>query len=559
MIATAAEAVQQDPARPARLHRHRLRRAAGARRAPWSAAAAELPDTEIVHLLTFGDAPYAHRELAAVLPRQQLLHRRERPRHHPGRAGRLHADLPLRHPAPVQLRPAAARRGPDPGHARRTSTACAASASRWTSSRAPPRTPRSSSPRSTRNMPRTLGDCFIHVHDIDVLVPVDAPLLEVPPPEADRDDPRRSASTSPRSSRTAPPSSSASARIPQAVLRVPQGQEGPRHPHRDVHRRHHRPDRVGRHHRQRARRSTAARSWPASAWARSGSTTTSTTTRCSRSTPPSTSTTRSSSPAAQDGGHQRRRWRSTSPARSAPTRSATAFYSGIGGQVDFNRGAARSPGGKAIIALPSTAKDGTISRIVTRLSPGAGVVTTRGDVHYVVTEYGVAYLHGKSMQERALALIRIAHPKFRAAAAAGGHRGQVPAPGAGRRRGQDPRRAARSCAPPICSTTARRSTSARSIRPTSRACATCSTRCRRRRSTTASCAHRSAFPRSRSRTSSIIDHRNDVTIVGTRARGARRGHHRHRPLLPRPEDQPARRWPSSCATTGRTAASARSC
>ncbi|MBI5481555.1 MAG: GNAT family N-acetyltransferase [Deltaproteobacteria bacterium] len=91
----------------------------------------------------------------------------------------------------------------------------------------------------------------------------------------------------------------------------------------------------------------------------------------------------------------------------------TRFYSGIGGQVDFNRGAARSPGGKAIIALPSTAKDGTISRIVTRLSPGAGVVTTRGDVHYVVTEYGVAYLHGKSVQERALALISIAHPDYR--------------------------------------------------------------------------------------------------------------------------------------------------
>ena len=91
----------------------------------------------------------------------------------------------------------------------------------------------------------------------------------------------------------------------------------------------------------------------------------------------------------------------------------TRFYSGIGGQVDFNRGAARSPGGKAIIALPSTAKDGSISRIVTWLTPGAGVVTTRGDVHYVVTEYGVAYLHGKSVQERALALISIAHPDYR--------------------------------------------------------------------------------------------------------------------------------------------------
>jgi GNAT superfamily N-acetyltransferase len=89
------------------------------------------------------------------------------------------------------------------------------------------------------------------------------------------------------------------------------------------------------------------------------------------------------------------------------------FFSGIGGQVDFNRGAARAQGGKAIIALPATAKDGSISRIVARLTPGAGVVTTRGDVHYVVTEYGVAYLHGKSVQERALALISIAHPDYR--------------------------------------------------------------------------------------------------------------------------------------------------
>ncbi len=89
------------------------------------------------------------------------------------------------------------------------------------------------------------------------------------------------------------------------------------------------------------------------------------------------------------------------------------FYSGLGGQVDFVRGAARSKGGKPIIALPSTAKEGTISRIVPRLSEGAGVTTTRGDVHYVVTEYGVAELHGKSIMQRALALINIAHPDFR--------------------------------------------------------------------------------------------------------------------------------------------------
>jgi acyl-CoA hydrolase/GNAT superfamily N-acetyltransferase len=89
------------------------------------------------------------------------------------------------------------------------------------------------------------------------------------------------------------------------------------------------------------------------------------------------------------------------------------FYSGIGGQVDFIRGAARSEGGKPVIALRSTAKDDTVSRIVTRLQ-GAGVVTTRGDVHYVVTEFGVADLWGRSVRERAMALIQIAHPKFRA-------------------------------------------------------------------------------------------------------------------------------------------------
>jgi acyl-CoA hydrolase/RimJ/RimL family protein N-acetyltransferase len=92
----------------------------------------------------------------------------------------------------------------------------------------------------------------------------------------------------------------------------------------------------------------------------------------------------------------------------------TRFYSGIGGQVDFIRGASMCPEGKPIIALRSTAKNGSISRIVPTLTKGAGVVTSRGDVRYVVTEYGVADLLGKSIRERALALISIAHPDFRA-------------------------------------------------------------------------------------------------------------------------------------------------
>lgn len=89
------------------------------------------------------------------------------------------------------------------------------------------------------------------------------------------------------------------------------------------------------------------------------------------------------------------------------------FYSGVGGQVDFIRGAARSKGGLPIIALPATAKDDTISRISPLLSEGSGVTTTRNDVHYVVTEFGVADLYGKSIRQRARALIDIAHPNFR--------------------------------------------------------------------------------------------------------------------------------------------------
>jgi len=92
----------------------------------------------------------------------------------------------------------------------------------------------------------------------------------------------------------------------------------------------------------------------------------------------------------------------------------TRPYSGFGGQIDFIRGAARSKGGVPIIALPATAKRGTVSRIVPMLDPGAGVVTSRADVHYVVTEYGAAYLHGKTLRERAEALITIADPRFRA-------------------------------------------------------------------------------------------------------------------------------------------------
>ena len=91
----------------------------------------------------------------------------------------------------------------------------------------------------------------------------------------------------------------------------------------------------------------------------------------------------------------------------------TTFYSGIGGQADFMRGAVLATGGKTILAMQSTAEDGTVSRIVPLLKEGEGVTLNRGDIHYVVTEYGIAYLHGKNIRERAMELIAIAHPDFR--------------------------------------------------------------------------------------------------------------------------------------------------
>jgi RimJ/RimL family protein N-acetyltransferase len=91
----------------------------------------------------------------------------------------------------------------------------------------------------------------------------------------------------------------------------------------------------------------------------------------------------------------------------------TTFYSGIGGQADFMRGAVLSKGGTSILALQSTAEQGEVSRIVPFVKQGAGVTLNRGDVHYVVTEFGIAHLHGKNIRERAMALISIAHPRFR--------------------------------------------------------------------------------------------------------------------------------------------------
>ncbi len=99
----------------------------------------------------------------------------------------------------------------------------------------------------------------------------------------------------------------------------------------------------------------------------------------------------------------------------------THFYAGIGGQIDFLRGAARSEGGRPVIALPSTARGGALSRIVATLPPGTGVLTNRGDVHWVATEFGRANLHGLSIARRARALLGLAHPRFREALASEAH------------------------------------------------------------------------------------------------------------------------------------------
>jgi acyl-CoA hydrolase/RimJ/RimL family protein N-acetyltransferase len=91
----------------------------------------------------------------------------------------------------------------------------------------------------------------------------------------------------------------------------------------------------------------------------------------------------------------------------------STFYSGIGGSADFMRGSVLAPGGKTILVLQTTAQGGQVSRIVPFLDQGAGVTLNRGDIHYIVTEYGIAYIHGKNIRERAMDIIAIAHPKFR--------------------------------------------------------------------------------------------------------------------------------------------------
>ncbi|MCU0780210.1 MAG: GNAT family N-acetyltransferase [Akkermansiaceae bacterium] len=373
--------------------------------------ARDLPDTELIHLITFGEAPYAHKDVARYFRINSLfiaanvrgmiqeglgdytpIHLSDIPRLFD--SGQIPLDAAL-----IQVTPPDDRGMCSLGVSVDIVKSAAENASLVIAQVNP-------------NMPRTHGDSLIHIHDIDVLVPVDSPILELPEPE-------ETPETCQVAEHVAALIEDGSTievgigDVPQAVLRRLRDK-------RDI----------GIH----TEMITDGIVDLVESGAVNGSRKTIDRGRIVASFCLGTRklydfiddnplfafhpTEYVNNPYIVS---QQRKMVAVNTALEIDLTGQVCadslggkFYSGVGGQVDFNRGAAKSPGGKAIIALPSTAVDGTLSRIVTRLSPGAGVVTTRAGVNYVVTEYGVAYLHGKSIQERAMALICIAHPKFRA-------------------------------------------------------------------------------------------------------------------------------------------------
>jgi acyl-CoA hydrolase/RimJ/RimL family protein N-acetyltransferase len=376
-----------------------------------SKRATELPDTEIVHLLTFGDAPYAHRELAQYFRVNSFfiaenvrdiiqeglgdytpVFLSDIPRLFD--TGQMPLDVAL-----IQVSP--------PDESGMCSFGVSVDIIRSATENASLVIAQVNS-----NMPRTLGDCFIHVHDIDVLVPSEAAILEVPPPEV-TDVTRQIAEYIAALVEDGSTIEFGIGRIPQALLTFLK----------------HKKD-LGVHTEMvsdgiidliesgaiTGARKTMDRGKVVASFALG-------TKRLYDFIDNNPAFSFHPTEYVNDPYIIRQQHKMVAvntalevdlTGQVCADSIGSKFFSGVGGQVDFNRGAAKSRGGKAIIALPSTAKGGTVSRIMTHLSPGAGVVTTRAGVHYVVTEYGVAYLHGKSVQERALALISIAHPKFRA-------------------------------------------------------------------------------------------------------------------------------------------------
>lgn len=373
--------------------------------------ATELPDTEIVHLLTFGDAPYAHKEMTQFFRVNSFFIAENvrgiiqegmgdyTPIHLsdiPGlfNSGQLPLDVALIHVTPPDERGMCSLGVSVDVVKSATENAGLVIA------------------QVNPNMPRTLGDSFIHVYDIDVLVPVDDPLIEVPSlPLTDE--------TKQIGEHIASLIDDG-ATIEVGIGRIPQALLGFLKDKRDL----------GIHTEMISDRIIELVESGVITGARKsvdrGKIVTSFCLGTRRlydlidNNPVFAfhPTEYVNSPYVIS---QQEKMVAVNVALEIDLTGqvcadslGSKFFSGVGGQVDFNRGAAKAHGGKAIIALPSTARDGKVSRIVTRLSPGAGVVTTRAGLNYVVTEYGVAYLHGKSIQERALALICIAHPDYRA-------------------------------------------------------------------------------------------------------------------------------------------------
>ena len=373
--------------------------------------AVDLPDTEIVHLLTFGEAPYAHKEMAQYFRINSFfiaenvrdiiqeglgdytpIHLSDIPRLF--NSGQLPLDVAL-----IQVTPPDARGMCSFGVSVDIVKSAAENASLVIAQVNP-------------KMPRTHGDTHIHVHEIDVLVPTEAPILEVPTVEVN-DQTRQIAEYVSSLIEDGSTVEVGIGRIPQALLGFLQDKKE-----------------LGIH--------TEMISDGIVDLVKCGAVTGSRKTLDRGKIVTSFCLgTKKLYDFIDDNPlfafhpteyvnnpyiiSQQHKMVAINVALEIDLTGqvcadsiGSKFFSGVGGQVDFNRGAAKSRDGKAIIALPSTAKNGAISRIVTRLSPGAGVVTTRAGVNYVVTEYGVAYLHGKSIQERAMALICIAHPQFRA-------------------------------------------------------------------------------------------------------------------------------------------------
>jgi len=371
----------------------------------------ELPDTEIIHLLTFGEAPYAHRELAQYFRTNSFfiaenvrgiiqeglgdytpIHLSDIPRLFT--SGQLPLDAAL-----IQISPPDEQGMCSLGVSVDIVRAAAENASLVIA-------------QVNTHMPRTHGDSFIHVHELDYLVPVDEAIIEVPEPVVDEET-RQIAENLASLIENGSTLEVGIGRIPQALLGFLKGKKD-----------------LGIH--------TEMVSDGIVDLIQSGAVTGGRKTLDKGKVVTSFCLgTRKLYDFIDDNPtfafhpteyvnnphiiSQQNKMVAINVALEIDLTGQVCadsigakFFSGVGGQVDFNRGASKARGGKAIIAIPSTAMHGEVSRITTHLSPGAGVVTTRAGVNYVVTEYGVAYLHGKSIQERAMALICIAHPKFRA-------------------------------------------------------------------------------------------------------------------------------------------------